>query len=158
MTAMFGEPIQRLEDGRLLRGNGAFLDDLGHHALAVALVRSPHAHARITSIDVTGAVEMDGVVAVYTHADLPGRIAEPLPLLIPHPALTHGRTGCPLAAGEVNHVGEPVVMVVATDRYLAEDGAEAILVDYAELPPVVGLDSARAAEHLVHADVPGNVA
>jgi carbon-monoxide dehydrogenase large subunit len=158
MTAMFGEPIRRLEDDRLLRGHGAYLDDLGHDALAVALVRSPHAHARITSIDTSGAQDMEGVVAVYAHADLPGRIAEPLPLLIPHPALTHGRTGCPLASGEVNHVGEPVVMVVATDRYLAEDAAEAVVVDYAELPPVVGLDAARAAGHLVHADVPGNVA
>jgi aerobic carbon-monoxide dehydrogenase large subunit len=158
MTAMFGEPIARVEDDRLLRGNGAYLDDLGHDALAAAFVRSPHAHARITGIDVSGALDVAGVVAIYTYEDLPGRLAEPLPLLIPHPALTHGRTGFPLAADEVNHVGEPVVMIIATDRYLAEDAAEAISVDYDPLPVVVGVDAARAAEQLVHPDVPGNVA
>jgi carbon-monoxide dehydrogenase large subunit len=158
MTAMFGEPITRIEDDRLLRGNGAYLDDLGHDALAVAFIRSPHAHARVLNIDVAGALDVGGVVAVYTYEDLPGRLAEPLPLLIPHPALTHGRTGYPLAAGEVNYVGEPVVMVVAQDRYLAEDAAERIIVDYEPLPAVVGVDAARAAEHLVHPDVPGNVA
>jgi carbon-monoxide dehydrogenase large subunit len=155
---MFGEPIERLEDDRLLRGHGAYLDDLGPDALAAAFVRSPHAHARITGIDVSGALDVPGLVAVYTYEDLSGRLAEPLPLLIPHPALTHGRTGFPLAASEVNHVGEPVVMIVARDRYLAEDAAEAISVDYDPLPPVVGVDAARAADHLVHPDVPGNVA
>ena len=158
MTAMFGEPIARLEDDRLLRGNGAYLDDLGHDALAAAFVRSPHAHARVLGIDVAGALDIDGLVAIYTYEDLPGRVAEPLPLLIPHPALTHGRTGYPLASVEVNYVGEPVVMVIARDRYLAEDAAERIMVDYEPLPAVVGIEAARAAEHLVHADVPGNVA
>ena len=158
MTSMFGEPIARVEDDRLLRGAGAYLDDLGHDALAAAFVRSPHAHARITDIDVSGALDTDGLVAIYTHEDLTGRVAEPLPLLIPHPALTHGRTGYPLANGEVRYVGEPVAMVVAADRYLAEDAGERILVDYEPLPAVVGVDAAMAAEHLVHADVPGNVA
>jgi aerobic carbon-monoxide dehydrogenase large subunit len=158
VTAMFGEPIARLEDDRLLRGNGAYLDDLGHDALAAAFVRSPHAHARVLGVDVADALDVDGLVAIYTYEDLPGRIAEPLPLLIPHPALTHGRTGYPLASDEVNYVGEPVVMVIARDRYLAEDAAERIMVDYEPLPAVVGVDAALAAEHLVHADVPGNVA
>ncbi len=158
MTAMFGEPIARLEDDRLLRGNGAYLDDLGHDALAAAFVRSPHAHARVLGIDVAGALDVSGVVAIYTYEDLPGRVGEPLPLLIPHPALTHGRTGYPLASDEVNYVGEPVVMVIARDRYLAEDAAELIMVDYEPLPAVVGVDAALAAEHLVHPDVPGNVA
>jgi len=158
MTAMFGEPIPRVEDDRLLRGGGAYLDDLGHDALAVAYVRSPHAHARVLGIDVSGALDVDGVAAIYTYQDLQGRLAEPLPLLIPHPALTHGRTGYPLAAGEVNYVGEPVAMVIAADRYLAEDAAELIMVDYEPLPAVVGVDEARAAGHLVHDDVPGNVA
>jgi carbon-monoxide dehydrogenase large subunit len=158
MTSLFGARVQRTEDGRLVRGQGAYLDDLGRDALAAAFVRSPHAHARVLDIDATGALDTGGLVAIYTHEDLPGRLAQPLPLLIPHPALTHGRTPCPLAAGEVNHVGEPVVMVVARDRYLAEDAAGRIEVTYEPLPPVAGLDAARAAEHLVHPDVPGNVA
>jgi aerobic carbon-monoxide dehydrogenase large subunit len=158
MTAMFGEPVQRVEDDRLVRGHGGYTDDLGADALAAAFVRSPHAHARVTGIDVSEALDVEGLVAVYTHADLPGRMAEPLPLLIPHPSLTGGRTPYALAKDEVNHVGEAVVMVVAADRYLAEDAADLIVVTYEELPPVVGIEAARAAEHLVHADVPGNVA
>jgi len=155
---MFGEPIARVEDDRLVRGHGAYLDDLGNDALVVAFVRSPHAHAEIIDIDVTGALEVDGLVAVYTHEDLPGRVAEPMPLLIPHPALTHGRTQYALAQDRVNHVGEPIAMVVATDRYLAEDAVERIIVSYRPLNPVVGIEAARAATHLVHEDVPGNVA
>ncbi|MFI0445106.1 aerobic carbon-monoxide dehydrogenase large subunit [Actinomadura sp. 6N118] len=156
-TRMFGEPIARREDPRLLTGQGRYLDDLGQDALAAAFVRSPHAHARIAGIDVGDALDIDGLVAIYTWEDLPGRIGEPLPLLIPHPSLTHGRTAYPLARDVVRHVGEPVVMVVARDRYLAEDAAERIRVDYDPLPPVVGIENAARAEHLVHDDVPGNV-
>ncbi|HEY3681902.1 MAG TPA: aerobic carbon-monoxide dehydrogenase large subunit [Streptosporangiaceae bacterium] len=157
-TRLFGEPVARTEDARLLAGRGRFLDDLGRGALAAAFVRSPHAHARVVDIDVTGALDADGLIAVYTYDDLQGRVAEPLPLLIPHPALTHGRTGHPLARDVVRYVGEPVAMVVATDRYLAEDAAAAIEVAYDPLPPVVGIANAAAARDLVHPDVPGNVA
>jgi aerobic carbon-monoxide dehydrogenase large subunit len=158
MSSVFGASVQRVEDDRLIRGHGAYLDDLGEDALAAAFVRSPHAHALITDIDVSGALDVPGLVAIYTHEDLPGKLAEPLPLLIPHPDLSHGRTPYPLAKREVNHVGEPVAMVVAKDRYLAEDAADLIDVSYQPLPAVVGLDSARRAEHLVHDDVPGNLA
>ena len=156
MSSLFGARVRRVEDDRLIRGHGAYLDDLGHDALAAAFVRSPHAHARITDIDVSAALDVPGLIAIYTYEDLPGRLAEPLPLLIPHPALTHGRTPYPLAHAEVNHVGEAVVMVVATDRYRAEDAADLVDVSYEPLPAVVGLDAARAAVHLVHDDVPGN--
>jgi carbon-monoxide dehydrogenase large subunit len=154
---MFGEPVQRREDPRLITGQGRYLDDLGPDALAAAFVRSPHAHARVTDIDVDDALEVDGLVTIYTWEDLPGRVGEPLPLLIPHPALSHGRTAHPLARDVVRHVGEPVVMVVARDRYLAEDAAERIRVSYEPLPPVVGIEAAGSADHLVHDDVPGNV-
>ena len=82
-------------------------------------------------------------------------MAEPLPLLIPHPALTHGRTQYALAKDEVNYMGEAVAFVVADDRYVAEDALGRIRVDYDLLPPVVGIPAARAAERLVHDDVPG---
>jgi aerobic carbon-monoxide dehydrogenase large subunit len=85
-------------------------------------------------------------------------MAEPLPVLIPHPQLTSPRTGYPLANGIVRHVGEAIVMVIATDRYIAEDAAERILVTYEELPVVVGVDAAREAKAVVHPDVPDNVA
>ena len=157
-TRTLGEPIARREDPRLLTGQGRYVDDIGHDALAAAFVRSPHAHARIADIDVTNALDVEGLVAIYTHEDLEGRVAEPLPILIPHPALTHGRTPYALAKDEVNHVGEAVVMVVATDRYVAEDAAGLIRIDYEPLPPVVGIEAARDATHLVHEDVPGNIA
>jgi aerobic carbon-monoxide dehydrogenase large subunit len=157
-TKMFGAPVHRKEDPRLLTGNGRYLDDLGHDALAAAFVRSPYAHARIIDIDVTDALDVEGVHAIYTHEDLDGKVADRLPLLIPHPTLTHPMTGYCLAPEVVNHVGEPVVMVVATDRYVAEDACERIRVDYEQLPVVVGLERARAADDLVHAEAPGNVA
>ena len=156
-TRLFGEPVPRREDPRLLAGHGRYLDDLGPGALAVAFVRSPHAHARIRDIDVAPALDVDGLVAIYTWEDLPERVGRPLPLLIPHPALTHGRTAYPLARDVVRHVGEPVVMVVATDRYLAEDVCALIEVDYEPLKAVVGLEEAAHGAALVHEDVPGNV-
>jgi CO/xanthine dehydrogenase Mo-binding subunit len=159
---MFGERVPRVEDARLVVGDGRFLDDLGHDALEVAFVRSPHAHARVLDVDVSGALDVDGLVAIYTYEDLAEdtgtRVAERLPLLIPHPTLTHGRTQYALAKDEVNHVGEAIAMVVASSRYVAEDVADRIRVDYDPLPAVVGLEAARTADHLVHEDVPGNVA
>jgi carbon-monoxide dehydrogenase large subunit len=98
------------------------------------------------------------VTAVYTAADL-GDLDRPLPLLIPHPAMTHPRTQLPLAREEVRYVGETVAMVVAEDRYVAEDAVELIEVDYEPLDVVVDLEAAAApGAPLVHDDVPGNVA
>ncbi|MBA2414403.1 MAG: xanthine dehydrogenase family protein [Geodermatophilaceae bacterium] len=158
MTQIFGEPITRREDARLTTGRGRFLDDLGRHALAAAFVRSPHAHARVREIDVTAALDVEGLIGIYTYDDLDGPLAEPLPLLIPHPTLTAGRTAYPLANGIVRHVGEPIAMVVGTDRYVAEDVAGLIEVTYEPLPPVVGLTASRDGDLLVHDDLPDNVA
>ena len=159
-TRYVGQGVQRVEDRRLVTGHGRYTDDIGGGTgtLEAAFVRSPHAHARILDIDVGGALDVDGVVAIYTYEDLAGAAAEPLPILIPHPALHAGRTGYALANGVVHHAGEAIAMVVAQNRYLAEDAAAAIVVDYGILPAVVGLDAARAAGHTVHDDVPDNVA
>jgi len=159
-TKLFGEKVARVEDDRLLRGQGRYVDDLAPDALHAAVLRSPHAHARITDIDVSEVLDCPGVHAVWTFEDLAvraGNLADPLPLLIPHPALTHGRTQHALARDEVNYVGEAIAFVVADDRYLAEDAVARIRVDYEALAPVVGIDAARTADHLVHPDVPGNV-
>ncbi|MHB1738511.1 MAG: aerobic carbon-monoxide dehydrogenase large subunit [Actinomycetes bacterium] len=161
-TQLFGERIARREDPRLVVGAGRYLDDLGEGAYAAAFVRSPFAHARIRDIDVSGVLDVDGVVAVYTYDDLVAAtgtsLAEPLPLLIPHPGMHAPRTGYALARDVVHHVGQAVAMVVATDRYVAEDAAERIQVAYDELPVVIGIDAARRAEHAVHPDVADNVA
>jgi aerobic carbon-monoxide dehydrogenase large subunit len=156
-TKWFGAPVQRVEDDRLLRGHGRFTDDIGEGAAECCFVRSPHAHARITSIDVSAAREMPGVLAVYTAADLPFGAVD-LPLLIPHPNLTNGRTQRCLASEVVRYAGEAVAFVVAENRYLAEDAAELVQVEYEPLPVVITPEVAAAAEHLVHEDVPGNVA
>ncbi|MGH7761968.1 MAG: aerobic carbon-monoxide dehydrogenase large subunit [Candidatus Dormibacteraceae bacterium] len=156
-TRWFGERVQRVEDDRLLRGRGRFTDDIDEGALESCIVRSPHAHARIRSIDVTAARAMPGVAAVYTAADLPFGQTD-LPILIPHPNLTHGRTQRCLASEVVRYVGEAVVFIVAESRGMAEDAAELVRVDYEPLPVVITPESAARAEHLVHEDVPGNVA
>ncbi|MGY1839248.1 MULTISPECIES: aerobic carbon-monoxide dehydrogenase large subunit [unclassified Modestobacter] len=157
-TKFFGEPVRRREDARLIVGQGRYLDDIGPDAYAAAFVRSPHAHARVVDIDVSGAVDVEGLLAIYTYEDLAGPMAEPLPVLIPHPQLTAPRTGYPLVRDVARHVGEPVVMVVATDRYVAEDAADRIAITWEELPVVVGVDAAERADAAVHPDVPDNVA
>ncbi|MDN5894781.1 MAG: xanthine dehydrogenase family protein molybdopterin-binding subunit, partial [Nocardioides sp.] len=156
-TKLFGGKVQRVEDDRLLRGNGQYSDDLMAGALEMAVLRSPHAHAKIVDIDVEAVLDIEGVHTVLTYEDLTGAMAEPLPLLIPHPALTHGRTQYALAKDEVNYVGEAIAVVVADNRYIAEDAVSRIRVDYEFLKPVVGIPAARAAAHLVHEDLPGNI-
>jgi carbon-monoxide dehydrogenase large subunit len=158
-TKLMGTGVQRVEDQRFLRGHGRYADDVAVDAstLHCAVLRSPHAHARIVDIDVADVLDVDGVHAVWTYDDLTGPMADPLPLLIPHPALTHGRTQYALAKDEVNYMGEAIAFVVAEDRYVAEDAVGRIKVTYDVLPPVVGIAAARAADRLVHEDVPGNV-
>ena len=156
-TRWFGERVQRSEDDRLLRGRGRFTDDIDEGALESVLVRSPHAHARIRSIDVSAARAMPGVIAVYTAHDLPFGGTD-LPILIPHPNLTHGRTQRCLASEVVRYAGEAVVFVVAESRAIAEDAAELVEVDYEPLPVVITPEVAARADNLVHDDVPGNVA
>jgi carbon-monoxide dehydrogenase large subunit len=158
-TRWFGERVQRVEDDRLLRGHGRFTDDIddGEPALESVVVRSPYAHARIRSIDVSAARTRPGVAAVYTAADLPFGLTD-LPILIPHPNLTHGRTQRCLASEVVRYAGEAVVFVVAESRQAAEDAAEAVEVEYEPLPVVITPEMSARAELLVHDDVPGNVA
>ena len=147
-TKLFGTKVPRVEDQRFLRGQGRYVDDLltdDPRLLHSAVLRSPHAHARIVDIDVSDVLDVEGVVAVWTYDDLTGAMAEPLPLLIPHPTLTHGRTQYALAKDEVNYVGEAIAFVVAVDRYVAEDAVSRIRVDYEYLQPVVGIAAARAA-------------
>jgi carbon-monoxide dehydrogenase large subunit len=156
-TRWFGARVQRVEDDRLLRGLGRFTDDIDDGALESCLVRSPFAHARIKSIDVTAAKSLPGVMAVYVAADLLFGQTD-LPILIPHPNLTHGRTQRCLASQVVRYAGEAVAFVIAENRYIAEDAADLVEVDYEPLPVVITPEAGAAAEHLVHDDVPGNVA
>jgi aerobic carbon-monoxide dehydrogenase large subunit len=157
-TRWFGERVERREDDRLLRGHGRFTDDIDDGALEAAFVRSPYAHARIRSIDVEQARRLPGVHAVYTADDLPFGDRD-LPLLIPHPALTHGRTQRALARDTVRYAGEAVAFIVAESRAVAEDAADLVEVDYEELPVAWPLERAAMPDAAqVHDDVPGNLA
>jgi carbon-monoxide dehydrogenase large subunit len=162
-TRFFGQRIKRNEDPRLLTGQALFVDDVHLPRMAhVAFVRSPFAHARINSIDVTAALEMPGVVAIYTAADL-GDYWAPGPLLVPPPPIErcefHQRTQVPLARDKVRHLGEPVAVIVAESRYEAEDAKELVMVDYDMLDAVVDMEAALGEQSsLVHEDLDRNVA
>jgi carbon-monoxide dehydrogenase large subunit len=130
--------------------------------LHAAFVRSPHAHARIVSIDTTVALGRPGVVAVYTAQDL-GDYWRPGPVIVPPPpvegAVFNERTQVPLAKGKARHVGEPVALVIAASRYVAEDAAADVAVDWDPLPVAADLEQAAApGAPRVHEDLPDNVA
>ncbi len=162
-TRSFGAPITRNEDGRLLSGQALFVDDVELPGmLHAAFLRSNVAHARIRSIDVAAARARPGVVAVYTAADL-GSYWAPGPLLVPPPPIPgitfNQRTQVPLAKDKVRHVGEPLAIVLAESRYLAEDALADIDVVLDPLPAVVDLEAALMdTAACVHDDVRSNVA
>ncbi|MCA3573387.1 MAG: xanthine dehydrogenase family protein molybdopterin-binding subunit [Aestuariivirga sp.] len=158
-TRSFGARIQRNIDPQLLRGEGSFVDDIPlANALHVAFVRSPYARARITSMDVSAARAHPGVAAVYTADDI-GALDREMPLLIPHSSMTDARTQRPLARGDVYYVGQTVAMIVAADRYTAEDAAQLVDVDYEPLDVEIDIEKAVApGAPLVHATHPNNIA
>jgi carbon-monoxide dehydrogenase large subunit len=143
MASYTGRALRRREDPRLLTGQGRYVGDIEPAGcLHAAILRSPHAHARIRRIDTAAARALPGVAAVLTARDL-GPYWRPLPNRFPHPALRY-YPQYPLARAKVHYVGEPVAVVVATDRYLAEDALERIAVDYEPLPAVVDPEAALA--------------
>ncbi len=160
---VIGARVPRNEDARLLTGRALFVDDVQLPGmLHAAFLRSPHAHARLRSIDLARARALPGVVAVYVAADL-GDYWRPGPLLVSPPpvagAVFHERTQVPLAKEKVRHVGEPIALVVATSRYLAEDALAEIHVDFEPLGAVVDLEAALASDSpRVHDDLESNLA
>lgn len=144
-----GADSRRVEDERLVRGAGVFLDDMHTAgALRAIFVRSPHAHADIEQLDTDAALAARGVVGVFTARD--ADVARLLPLECQVDVPSHGGEPMarpprrPLARERVRHVGEPVAMIVADDRLSAEDAAEAVIVDYAPLPAVTAVVAATA--------------
>jgi carbon-monoxide dehydrogenase large subunit len=159
-TGLIGQSVRRKEDSRFLQGAGQYTDDviLPHQSYACFL-RSPHAHAKIRSIDTKAAKASPGVVAVFTGADLTGVNGLPCGWLItgtdgkpmnepPHPVL---------AQAKVRHVGDPVALVIAESAHQAKDAAEAITVDYEVLPAVVNcVDALKSGAPQIHDGAPGN--
>ena len=163
MTRAFGARVLRNEDARLLTGRAQFVDDVRLDGmLHVAFRRSEYAHARLLSVDTSAARARDGVVAVYTAGDL-GDYWRPGPLLVPPPPVAglvfNQATQGPLARDKVRHVGEPIAMVVATSRYVAEDAVDDILVDADPLEAVVDIERAlEPGAPVIHETIGSNLA
>ena len=153
---IIGQSIRRREDTRLLTGSGQYVDDvILPGMLHAAFVRSPVARARIIRIDTTEALALPGVAAVLTGS--PPELIPRMPLSVPGMAKTPDKG--PLAAGDVRFVGDPVAIVVAESRYVAEDGSDLVRVEYDCEVPVLDYQSAHEARSLrVHPEMESNVA
>ncbi|MBM4264164.1 MAG: xanthine dehydrogenase family protein molybdopterin-binding subunit [Deltaproteobacteria bacterium] len=158
VSKLVGAKVKRREDPSLIRGVGEYVDDVKLPGiLHAAILRSPHAHAKINRIAVGAARQLAGVVAVYTGAELKNRIGT-LPTTADNPTLRIPDHRA-LAVDKTCYVGEPVAAVVAEDRYTARDGVDLIEVDYEPLPAVTDPEKAlTAASPVIHAQWPDNLA
>ena len=154
LPKLVGQRVKRREDPRLIQGRATYVDDVKIAGMQhLVLKRSDIAHGRILSIDTSAAEALDGVEAVFTGAQI-AELVGPLPSLLPFPAPERRA----VATDVVRFVGEPVAVVVARDRYVARDAADAILVDYEPLPVVVDPEQAMTGQPIVlHADFPDNL-
>jgi carbon-monoxide dehydrogenase large subunit len=156
----FGARVKRLEDPALLSGRGRFVDDMKLPGMLHAcFVRSPHAHARLRSYNARAAMVVPGVHAVLTADDLPGPLrSEVMPTLLPDPAGDPTRTQHVLARDEVCYVGQPIAVVIADTRYIAEDAAAAFAVNYDVLEAVGDCrDAIRDDAPRAHRDLDSNI-
>ncbi len=162
-TRYIGKPVRRNEDARLLTGKALFVDDVHLPGmLHVAFLRSDYAHALINGIDASAARKRSGVVAIYTAADL-GSYWQPGPLLVPPPPIKdivfNKCTQVPLAKDKVRHCGEPIAVVVAESRYIAEDALADIEIDWELLDPVVDMEAALNEDApVIHEEAGSNLA
>jgi carbon-monoxide dehydrogenase large subunit len=155
LPKLVGERVRRREDPRLIQGRGTYVDDIKVAGMQhLAFKRCDIAHGRIRSIDTAAAAAMDGVEAVFTGAQIADMLG-PMPIGTPFPSPPHRA----VAADVVRYAGEPVAVVVARDRYVARDAADAIVVDYEPLPAVVDPEQAMAGKPtVIHPDFPNNLA
>jgi carbon-monoxide dehydrogenase large subunit len=157
-----GQSVKRLEDPRLLTGRGRYVDDVqAPGTLHVAFVRSSVARGDVTNVDLAEALAVPGVEAIYTGADLNPLCQQMWATTTGPPVDLGGQTPYPpasvLAEHDVRYVGDPVAVVVASSRYVAEDAADLVVVDIDPRPPVLGLHEAAAATELVHRELGSNV-
>ncbi len=156
-TRYAGTRVPRVEDTRLLTGHGTFVDDIVRPGMLHAcFVRSPFARARIVGIDASAALALPGVRAVFTAADLNPEVKEAWHAVAGKDVPDTPRP--PLAEGEARFVGDPVALVVAENRYVAEDAVELVDVDYEPLPAVADFTKAVGSGVVVHETYPDNVA
>ena len=161
---VIGKRVKRVEDPRLLTGQALFVGDVNlPDMLHAAFLRSDYAHAKLISIDVSPALEIPGVVGVYTAEDMEDAWEPGPPLVSPPPTLEgvefHSRRQVPLVKDKVKHAGEIIAVVVAENRYIAEDAVEEIIVELDPLPAVVDLEKCLdPGSVLVHDDLDSNLA
>ncbi len=156
-NSVIGKRLLRKEDPPLLTGEARFTNDMPvPGALHLALLRSPYAHARIVSVDTAPAAAIDGVVAVYSGADLRDAWAAPMPCAWPVTDDMKNPEHFPLAVDQVNYVGDGVAAVLATSDAIARDAIEAISVDYDPLEAVIDLEDALSDRIVVHDDLGTN--
>ena len=155
LPKLVGQRVKRREDPRLIQGRATYVDDVALVGMRhLAFKRSDVAHGRIRSIDTSVAKAMDGVEAVFTGAEI-AEFLGPMPIGTPFPSPEHRA----VAVDTVRYGGEPVAVVVASDRYSARDAADAIVVSYDTLPAVVDLESAMTGKPtVIHPDFPNNLA
>jgi carbon-monoxide dehydrogenase large subunit len=155
LPKLIGQRIKRREDPRLIQGKATYVDDIALVGMRhIAFKRSDIAHGRIKSIDTRAAEAMDGVEAVFTGKQIAEFLA-PMPIGTPFPSPEHRA----VAVDTVRFVGEPVAVVVASDRYVAKDAADAIVVSYDPLPAVVDLEQAMTGKPtVIHPAFPNNLA
>src|ERR1700704_2995361 len=152
-----GQRIKRTEDPRLIKGLAHYVDDIRlPDTLHVSFVRSVYAHARISGIDTSEALQSPGVVAVYTGKDIAGKIG-PVPCASALPGLKVPDYRV-LAQDKVYFVGHPIAAVVATDRYAARDAVDLVMVDYEDLPAVVDVEEAAKGTAIIHESFGDNIA
>ncbi|HEX3713818.1 MAG TPA: xanthine dehydrogenase family protein molybdopterin-binding subunit [Trebonia sp.] len=152
-----GSRVHRVEDARLLTGAGTFVDDISRPGMLHAcFVRSPHPRARIVSVDTSAALALPGVHAVFTAADLNPDVREAWYTGTGKAVPDTPRP--PLAEGEARFAGDPVALVIADSRYIAEDGAELVDVDYEPLTAIPDYATAGDSPDRVHEGYPGNLA
>ncbi len=145
VQTLIGTSAPRKEDARLLTGQASFVDDISIPGMVwMALVRSPYAHARIRSVDLTKARAAEGVVAAFSGADLAGDWTGPLPMAWPVTEDINNPSHYPLATEKARYAGDGVAVVVAASRALAQDAAELVEVDYEPLPAVTDVEAALA--------------
>ena len=163
VQGLVGQPVRRNEDQRLLTGRAQFVDDVHLPGLAhAAFLRSEHAHARLKKVDLTAARKRKGVIAAYAADDL-GDYWAPGPLLVPPPPIEglkfNHAAQVPLARGKVRYVGEPIAVVIAESRYIAEDALDDIVVDVEPLGAVVDLEaSMKPGAPRLHEQLESNLA
>jgi carbon-monoxide dehydrogenase large subunit len=160
VSKTFGQSTPRIEDRDLLCGKARFVADIRLPGmLHAAFVRSPHAHARIVSIDKRGALALRGVVAILTGDDIPAvATTDRLAVALPDRTYTQQRDRFILATNETVHVGEAIAVVVAADAYVAEDAAGLVEIAFEPLPAVSDCRAALAPEApRVHSDAPNNL-